>query len=489
MPFNKEQDSYVSFRNIVTERSSPVVAWIGAGLSVPAGLPTWRQLRTTLCDNLHQKAASLESKEAERLDALSKNARDNANLWASFSALKKGLGRSSYRDAIRRSLDPAATAKIPECYRSLWKLNLSGMLSLNLDRLAARAYGEHAPGKIVHQFSGKSAKNQIHVLKGSSPFVAYLHGIAEEVDTWVFTKEELRDLMATPGYKELISICLGSRTVLFVGITADDVAAGGHLASLTTSGIDTGSHYWITDRSDLATDNWAEKSGIQVIRYRNTDGSHQELDEFFTDLHSFLPADDDPVPIKPVVSPETTALPPINELLALPAEQLQVLLNRHAAAILSEESEAAYQKYAVFRKEYNEAIYRAWFVEKNRPLLKYRLLEETARGSFGTVWRATDDSGKSLAIKVLHESVRNRDDMVQSFRRGVRSMSILSDRKVSGVVPYIDAYEIPAFAVMDFVEGCNLTEAVRNHVIDDWPKVLKIAADLTGIIRRSHRLP
>jgi serine/threonine protein kinase len=68
-------------------------------------------------------------------------------------------------------------------------------------------------------------------------------------------------------------------------------------------------------------------------------------------------------------------------------------------------------------------------------------------------------------------------------------MSILSARNVHGVVPYIDAWEIPAFAVMEFVEGCNLTEAVRMHVLDDWPNVLRIAADLAGIIRKSHRLP
>jgi hypothetical protein len=133
--------------------------------------------------------------------------------------------------------------------------------------------------------------------------------------------------------------------VLFVGVTADDVAAGGHLAALTNCGVDTGSHYWITDRSDIQTDRWAEQSGIQVIRYHNADGKHQELDEFFADLHSFLPADDVPAPIKPGIAPDA-ALAPLDALLALPAEELRFILNGHAAAILSGESPDAYEKYA-----------------------------------------------------------------------------------------------------------------------------------------------
>ena len=48
--------------------------------------------------------------------------------------------------------------------------------------------------------------------------------------------------------------------------------------------------------------------------------------------------------------------------------------------------------------------------------------------------------------------------------------------------------EIPAFVVMEFIEGPNLAEAVRHHLVDDWETVLWAAAELVGIIRKSHML-
>ena len=46
-----------------------VVAWIGAGLSAPAGLPLWRDLKNSLCSALEAKSRGLEGEERERAEA------------------------------------------------------------------------------------------------------------------------------------------------------------------------------------------------------------------------------------------------------------------------------------------------------------------------------------------------------------------------------------------------------------------------------------
>lgn len=56
------------------------------------------------------------------------------------------------------------------------------------------------------------------------------------------------------------------------------------------------------------------------------------------------------------------------------------------------------------------------------------------------------------------------------------------------MITYIDASEIPAFVVMEFIDGPNLLEAVNKHLIDDWGTVLWVATNLVGIIRKSHML-
>ena len=116
-------------------------------------------------------------------------------------------------------------------------------------------------------------------------------------------------------------------------------------------------------------------------------------------------------------------------------------------------------------------------------------MEEIKEGAFGLVYRAARKDDSEVAIKVLHERVRKQPEMLQSFRRGVNSMRILSRHNVQGMVPYYDASEIPAFVVMEFIDGPNLAEAVQHHLVNDWGTVLWIASEFVGIVRTSHMLP
>jgi hypothetical protein len=68
-------------------------------------------------------------------------------------------------------------------------------------------------------------------------------------------------------------------------------------------------------------------------------------------------------------------------------------------------------------------------------------------------------------------------------------MRILSEAGVKGMVPYRDAGEIPAFAVMELIDGPNLRAAVEGRFVGEWPEILRIGWDLTRIIRSAHQLP
>src|SRR5256885_4841151 len=83
---------------------------------------------------------------------------------------------------------------------------------------------------------------------------------------FLFQAEDgIRDYKVT-GVQTCALPIFASRTVVFLGISADDVAAGGHLERLKELGIKLGSHYWITARRDNPTDSWAEAVGIQIGR-------------------------------------------------------------------------------------------------------------------------------------------------------------------------------------------------------------------------------
>src|SRR4051794_2691357 len=137
--FDPSQPSYQALRGIVSERTRPLLAWVGAGLSAAAGLPTWDRLRQRLVESLEAKAATMDSRDGKKLKAAADLARYEQNLWRAFEVLQGNLGQTTFRDEIRESLKAAPTAPIPSAYSQLWQLRVRGVLSLNLDQLATRA--------------------------------------------------------------------------------------------------------------------------------------------------------------------------------------------------------------------------------------------------------------------------------------------------------------------------------------------------------------
>ncbi|HEX5713689.1 MAG TPA: SIR2 family protein [Solirubrobacterales bacterium] len=495
MTFDVSQSAYRSLRGIVAERTNPVLAWVGSGLSIPAGLPSWAELRVILLDELLDKAKGLDGKDREQLEARVRQIRLEPNNWVAFSMLRDELGQATYRDTVRDAFAGAATAEIPDAYRKLWGLGVRGILNLNIDRLATRAWGAHKPGAQIGEYNGNEVRDIGQILSGRIPFVVNLHGSIESTRTWVFTRKELSALTRNDAYRTFIDVCLSTRTVLFLGLSVDDVAVGGHLRRLADAGIETGPHFWLTDRGDVETDQWAEEAGIRRIRYRSPGEDHSEVDEFFLDLETYV-SPEPTTPLPPVAldgpTPPDGRLPAPEELERLDAESIRSTLNAHAKQLLLEEKDESYADYQRFAEEYEGAIYRAWYTSArpgSNKLLGYTLEADIARGAFGHVYRATDPDGKQVAVKVLLEEVRRDPGLLRTFRRGVHSMRILRGHDVSGMVAYLEASEIPAFVVMEWIDGPNLTQAREGNMIGGWEDLLKIGSELALIIRSAHILP
>jgi serine/threonine protein kinase len=494
VPFNVDQDPYVALRNIVAEQTRPILAWVGSGASASSGLPTWPALRAALTEGLRKKADSVDASDRSRLHAAADRAAREDSPWVAFEILRANLGTTSFRDLVRAPFAEVHRKPTPCIYADLWQLRLKGMLTLNLDRLAARSMGEAHPGQTLIELSGDAVERLRSNLSGPRPLVANLHGIFEDTDTWVFTQSQLSQLAKRPGYQAFIETCLSMFTIIFVGISVDDIAVGSHLERLSELDIEVPTHFWVTDHREYYIDQWAESVGIRVVRYEAQDGDHTQLAEFFRDLGTYVSIDADNPPPVNSVAPSTPAssLPPEDEMLAWPANEIRTVLNAHAQQILGNPSVDAYNEYEEFAREYDQAIYRAWYAStqpgKNQ-LLGYELDSHVARGAFGNVYRARSSQGYEVAIKILLDEVRGDAQGLQSFRRGVQSMRILEERHVEGMAAYLEASEIPACVVMEWIEGPNLAQAKQANQIADWFTVLRIGERLTRTIRRAHMLP
>jgi eukaryotic-like serine/threonine-protein kinase len=205
-----------------------------------------------------------------------------------------------------------------------------------------------------------------------------LHGKLGDVSTWVFTKTELDKLLSDPGYRQFVAGCVMSNTILFIGMTADDPAIASHLDYLKKIGLELNTHFWLTDRIDGETTRRAEEMGIRPILYKNPDGKHAGVQEFFEDIAAFVPKDD--VERVPVLLPAAaiTAGTNLNNLAAKSSEELRQALNARASEILNSGGSAAYLEFEKFVQDYDPWIYRAWYHSEVPPeniLLGYKLLE------------------------------------------------------------------------------------------------------------------
>lgn len=493
MSFDVNQPSHRQFRETLKLNTVPVVVWAGAGLSMPSGLPNWTQLQTFLTGRATDKRGRVDKVASEIIQAHLKLAHSEKSAWKKFEHLKQALGNADYTSSVREAFQDAGKVEIPDLYLQLWELGINGFFTLNIDRLASRAFSATKPGSALREFEGVNSQRHADVFLSGHKFVLNLHGSIDDAQSWVFTNSEFEQLGKNPGYHNLVNACFTTRVVLFVGISAEDQAAGGHLEKLKKLGINLNNHFWLTHRNDQETVHWAGEAGLNLIFYEARNNDHSELDGFVSDLLSYIPRDQTPPPVEPPVKKERgVVIPPSDELERQSANDIRIALNNEAKRILSSNNPNKIKEYETFLSEYGEAVYRAWSISTTKSknhFFDYILNRQIAKGAFGQVFEATSKDGNRVAIKVLHGDIREEPHMLISFRRGVQSMRILSERHVDGMVPYLAAWEVPTSSVMELIEGPNLEDAVNANYVNDWNTRLQIARELTRIIRAAHVLP
>ena len=169
MTFDKSQMSYEALRNIIAERTNGVVFWIGSGPSFGVGLPSWSGLRNALLKALQEKIDNLDHQAKETLGKSANSIRKEPSIWRAFERLRTELGRTTWQSRIRELLGPSYAIRTPLVYKKLWSLRPHGILTLNLDRLASKAYSEMNTDEVLlTEFVGKQVAGYTHALKESS---------------------------------------------------------------------------------------------------------------------------------------------------------------------------------------------------------------------------------------------------------------------------------------------------------------------------------
>ncbi len=487
--FNKDQPEFKLLRGIIAGNTSQLVIWMGSGISAPANIPTWRELKTILEKEAYAKSRTLDPSGRKRIRRKIRDSKATSDTWLAFDLLEEALGKQLFEDIVREKLTPSAEVSVPSGYRYIWSLNPRGVISLNIDGLAAKSFHLEKSNESLNELNGLDAGKRLNVLNSALRFVVNLHGIHGNRESWVFRKSELLRLVNDGKYRRFIETIFVSFRVLFLGITVDDVAVSSFLGNIKRQGISLGSHFWVTDRKDDETENWAQENGVNIIRFKSVNGDYSELEKFFEEMICFLPKEEVPPPVKPTDVPIMLELPNPDKIATERPEIIRQTLNAHAAKILKSGTEKAYMQYEKFRDKYSRAIHYADYAKpasKDDEIFGYKLIKLIGSGGFSAVFRAMKGEDEFAVKKFRSERVGIKG-MLQCFRRGVKSMEILTKDSVYGVVPYKEAYEIPPCVVMELIDGPDLRDVCFSGKLSFIDK-LKIACDVANILRNGHNL-
>jgi eukaryotic-like serine/threonine-protein kinase len=118
---------------------------------------------------------------------------------------------------------------------------------------------------------------------------------------------------------------------------------------------------------------------------------------------------------------------------------------------------------------------------------KYRIDERLNEGGMGTVYRGTHVlMDKTVAIKVLRQSLAADEKIVARFSREARAASRISHPHALSVTDFGEAENGVVFLVMEFLNGQTLKNVIRQEGPMPLPRVVEIIRQVGAALDAAH---
>lgn len=117
----------------------------------------------------------------------------------------------------------------------------------------------------------------------------------------------------------------------------------------------------------------------------------------------------------------------------------------------------------------------------------YQITARLGEGGMGIVYRATDTVlGRDVALKMLHAQLTNQSQFLERFRKEARVLAQLLHPNIAVIYNFI-GFENNHFMVMEYVEGKNLDEVLRQHGVLNYQLVVPVFLQALEGLHHAHK--
>ena len=277
-------------------RAGSCVAFVGAGFSAAAGLPSWPSLLRTLAAAIPAGAANDAQPTLDRLlDA--QTGVSNRELEMAAQLLFDALGADRCRALLREALKREPLPDVMQLrLKHLFGIPFRAIVTTNFDPLIAGVSPDPAAYRRLLRAPRYSPWREAIAraalgLRSAAPTadapdrpVIQLHGTLNDEETIVFTRAQYRRrLYANPAYLTVLRALLATSSVLFLGYSLKDAYLNELRAELVEAlqggegrggaGDAARPLAWavLEDISDVARAYYEKHEGLGVLAYRTAD--------------------------------------------------------------------------------------------------------------------------------------------------------------------------------------------------------------------------
>ncbi|MDA8440923.1 MAG: Stk1 family PASTA domain-containing Ser/Thr kinase [Peptococcaceae bacterium] len=118
---------------------------------------------------------------------------------------------------------------------------------------------------------------------------------------------------------------------------------------------------------------------------------------------------------------------------------------------------------------------------------RYQVLDKLGAGGMAIVYKAQDTVlHRIVTVKVLREQFASDDDFTRRFRREAQAVASLSHPNIVSIYDVGKEADME-YIVMEFVDGQNLKEYIKQHAPLTMPEAVEIAKQICDALEHAHK--